>query len=102
MQCIGKSVIKHWTVRNLCVKFRSRINNLKNVVTIEEVRKLRVCIAQSSQKIELNKLKAKMNNENIVRKTQWIDKDQPLLPDSKINNHGKKILLCVYAGIVEI
>ena len=34
--------------------------------------------------------------ENIVRKGQWLDKDQPPLPDPKANIHGKKILLCVW------
>lgn len=34
--------------------------------------------------------------ENIVRKRQWLDKDQPPLPDPKANIHGKKILLCVW------
>ncbi|CAK9820139.1 Histone-lysine N-methyltransferase SETMAR [Anthophora quadrimaculata] len=34
--------------------------------------------------------------DNIVRKRQWLDKDQPPLPDPKANLHGKKILLCVW------
>lgn len=34
--------------------------------------------------------------DNIVRKRQWLDKDQPPLPDAKVNIHGKKILLCVW------
>ncbi|XP_043262919.1 histone-lysine N-methyltransferase SETMAR-like [Colletes gigas] len=34
--------------------------------------------------------------ENIVRKRQWLDKNQPPLPDPKANIHGKTILLCVW------
>lgn len=34
--------------------------------------------------------------DNIVCKRQWLDKDQPPLPDPKANIHGKKILLCVW------
>ncbi|XP_054005260.1 histone-lysine N-methyltransferase SETMAR-like [Hylaeus anthracinus] len=33
--------------------------------------------------------------DNIVRKKQWLNKDQPPLPDPKANIHGKKIFLYV-------
>lgn len=34
--------------------------------------------------------------KNIVPKKQWLDKDEPPLPDPKAKIHDKKILLCVW------
>ncbi|CAL1289207.1 unnamed protein product [Larinioides sclopetarius] len=34
--------------------------------------------------------------KNIVRKRQWLDKDEPPLPDPKANIHGKKSYCCVW------
>ncbi|GFX10795.1 histone-lysine N-methyltransferase SETMAR [Trichonephila clavipes] len=31
-----------------------------------------------------------------AKERQWLDKDEPPLPDSKANIHGKKLLLCVW------
>ena len=32
--------------------------------------------------------------DNIIRKRQWLDKDQETLPDSKANIHGEKYAVC--------
>ena len=39
-----------------------------------------------------------ISNDNIIRKRQWLDKDQAPLPDPKANIHGEKY--CVCGGIV--
>lgn len=39
--------------------------------------------------------------DNIVRKRQWLNKDESHLPDPKANIHGKKVC-CAYGKIVEV
>ena len=36
-----------------------------------------------------------ISNDNIIRKIQWLDKDQEPLPDPKGNIHGENIMCVV-------
>ncbi|XP_054004805.1 histone-lysine N-methyltransferase SETMAR-like [Hylaeus anthracinus] len=65
----------------------------RHLEKLEKVSKLGVWVPYNLS--ERNK-KDRMQSPQVCSHGQWLDKDQPSLPDPKANIHGKKILLSVW------
>ncbi|XP_043258954.1 histone-lysine N-methyltransferase SETMAR-like [Colletes gigas] len=79
-----------WEPRIMITVSRKDVQVEEEVIEILEAGGLGIRIATGDEKW--------VTYDNIVQKDkrQWLDKDQPPLPDPKANIHGKKILLCVW------